>query len=81
MLYPSNETPSMNKAYAGGSSAARWVVGRSRKSVRGFGSWVRASKVRDASGLLLEECEGVEPGNETFFPWYDEAGGKIVGCG
>lgn len=51
------------------------------KSVRGFGRCTRGSMVRDASGLLLDECEGVDPGNGTFLPWYDDAGVKMVGCG
>lgn len=50
-------------------------------SALGLGSWLRGSRVRDASGLLLEECEGVEPGNGTFLPWYEEEGLNIVGWG
>lgn len=42
---------------------------------------MRASSVRDASGLAFDECEGVEPGKGTFFPWYEDAGLKMVGCG
>jgi len=50
------------------------------KSILGLGKVMR-SKVREASGLLLEECDGVDPGKGTFLPWYDDDGLKMVGCG
>jgi hypothetical protein len=51
------------------------------KRARGFGRYTRGSRVREASGLLVEDPTGVDPGKGTFFPWYEEAGENIVGCG
>ena len=49
-------------------------------SGRGRGSG-RLSAVREAEGLLFEDCEGVEPGKGTSRIVYDEPGEKIVGKG
>jgi hypothetical protein len=81
MLYASKETPSMKEEYAGASSAERLAKGRSTNKARGFGKCMRVSRVREASGLALDECEGVDPGNGIFLPRYEDAGLKIVGCG
>jgi hypothetical protein len=69
----------MKDEYAGGSSAERWLNGRSTNNARGFGRCIRVSSVREASGLALDECDGVEPGKGTFLPWYEDAGLKMVG--
>lgn len=49
-------------------------------SGRGLGRG-RESTVREAEGLLFEDCEGVEPGKGTSRMVYDEPGEKIVGKG
>ena len=72
--------PSTNKAYATGSSFANVESFLCIWSGRGLGRG-RESTVREAEGLLFEDCTGVEPGNGTSRIVYDEPGGKIVGRG
>lgn len=80
MSHARSVIPSTNKAYARGSSVTKADSFLAMCSGRGLGRG-RESTVREAEGLLFEDCEGVEPGKGTSRMVYDEPGEKIVGRG
>ena len=80
MSHARSVIPSTNDAYATGSSFAKAESFFSMCSGRGLGGGLE-STVREAEGLLFEDCDGVEPGKGTLRIVYDEPGENMVGRG